>query len=59
MKKLAILFVAAAFSLGTIGCGAAPKAKSDSTASKAPAKPVKKSLKKMKGNRMEMSEEDE
>jgi Ni/Co efflux regulator RcnB len=57
MKKLVILVITAAFALGTLGCGATPKAKSDAEATKT--KSAKKSLKKMKGNRMEMSVEDE
>ena len=56
MKKLLMLLVACSFTLGTIGCGAKPAAKADA---KADAKPAKKGLKKMKGNRMEVAEEDE
>ena len=57
MKKLVISLVTAAFALGSIGCGAAPKAKSGDAA--AQSKPAKKSLKKKNNNRMEMAEEDE
>ena len=65
MKKFLMLLAVCSFALGTIGCGAKPAAKATAApaapAAKAPAakKPAKKGLKKMKGNRMEVAEEDE
>ena len=57
MKKFLMLLAACSLALGTIGCGAKPAAKA--TAAPATKKPAKKGLKKMKGNRMEVAEEDE
>ena len=57
MKKLLMLLAACSLALGSVGCGAKPAAKADAKADAKPAK--KKGLKKMKGNRMEVAEEDE
>ena len=65
MKKLLMLLAACSLALGSVGCGAKPAAKADAKPAakadaKAKAKPAKKKgLKKMKGNRMEVAEEDE
>jgi hypothetical protein len=56
MKKFLMVLLTATFTLGMVACGGQQATKADSSASK---KPAKKGLKKMKGNRMEVAEEDE
>jgi len=58
MKKLMTVLLSVGFALGTVACGGAP-AKTKESAEAAPQKPAKKALKKAKGNRMEIAEEDE
>ena len=58
MKTLMALLVSVGFALGTMGCGSAPAKTAEKTKAAAE-KPAKKALKKAKGNRMEIAEEDE
>ena len=58
MKKLLVVMMSIGFALGTVGCGGAP-AKTTEKTEAASEKPAKKALKKAKGNRMEIAEEDE
>ena len=60
MKKFMTVLVSLGFALGTLGCGGSQAKTSDEkSAPAAQEKPAKKSLKKAKGNRMEIAEEDE